>query len=368
MPLGQGKAKVLTVIGNRPQFVKAAAVSTHLRKRAEEILVHTGQHYDPELSEVFFDQLELAEPDHELDIGSGSHAEQTAATLTRLEPLVEDIRPDALLVYGDTNSTLGGALVAAKSLVPLAHVEAGMRSGDRAMPEEINRLVVDSLGGLLLCSTETALQNLRDEGLDPRATVTGDVMADIALAFGPVADERSEVLERLGLEPRGFSVATAHRPGNVDDPQRLASLVEVLARTAELAPVVFPVHPRTHAQLEEIGALDGLAEKGVKATDPLGYLDMTRLLRAARAVVTDSGGLQKEAFLASVPCLTMREETEWVETVECGWNRLIGLRPEAVEGALAELPEPGVTSPAAEIYGGGKAGERVAAAIGAWLA
>ena len=367
MPLGQGKAKVLTVIGNRPQFVKAAAVSTHLRERAEEILVHTGQHYDPELSEVFFDQLELPEPDHELGVGSGSHAEQTAAILTLLEPLVAEIEPDAVLVYGDTNSTLGGALVAAKSQMALIHVEAGMRSGDRTMPEEINRVVVDSLGALLLCSTETALQNLRDEGLDPRATVTGDVMADIALAFGPVADERSEVLGRLGLEPRGFSVATAHRPGNVDDPKRLASLIEVLAHAAELAPVVFPVHPRTKARLQEIGVFGGLPEKGITPVEPLGYLDMTRLVRAARAVITDSGGLQKEAFLASVPCLTMREETEWVETTESGWNRLIGLRPEAVEDALAELPAPGDESPAAEIYGGGRAGERVAAAVAEWL-
>ena len=242
-----------------------------------------------------------------------------------------------------------------------------MRSWDRAMPEEINRLVVDSLGGLLLCSTETALQNLRDEGLGSHAVVTGDVMADVALAFGPVADERSDVLERLGLEPQGFSVATAHRPGNVDDPERLALVVEVLGRAAEQATVVFPVHPRTRARLEEIGALEGLPKKGITPIEPLGYLDMTRLVRAGRAVITDSGGLQKEAFLASVPCLTMREETEWVETVEAGWNRLIGLRPEAVEGAFAGLPAAGQTSPAAEIYGGGRAGERVAEAIGDWL-
>ena len=367
MPLGQGKAKVLTVIGNRPQFVKAAAVSAHLRERVAEILVHTGQHYDPELSEVFFEQLEMPAPDHELDIGSGSHAEQTATILTRLEPIIAELEPDALLVYGDTNSTLGGALVAAKASVPLVHVEAGMRSGDREMPEEINRLVVDSLGGLLLCSTDAALGNLRAEGRDAEAVVTGDVMADIALAFGPVADERSEVLERLGLEPRGFSVATAHRPGNVDDPDRLALVVEVLARAAEAAPVVFPVHPRTKARLQEIGVLDGLPERGITPVEPLGYLDMTRLVRAARAVLTDSGGLQKEAFLASVPCLTMREETEWLETSESGWNRLIGLNPEAVEGALADLPAPGDDSPAAEIYGGGRAGERVAAAIAEWL-
>jgi UDP-GlcNAc3NAcA epimerase len=364
----RGRATVLTVIGNRPQFVKAAAVSAHLRERAEETLVHTGQHYDPELSDIFFDQLEMPAPDRELDIGSGSHAEQTASILTRLEPLVAELEPDALLVYGDTNSTLGGALVAAKASVPLVHVEAGMRSGNRAMPEEINRLVVDSLGGLLLCSTETALQNLRGEGRGEQAVVTGDVMADVALAFGPIADERSDVLERLGLEPRGFSVATAHRPGNVDDQERLRLLVDVLARVAESAPVVFPIHPRTRARLDEIGALDGLAGRGITAVEPLGYLDMTRLVRASRAVITDSGGVQKEAFLASVPCLTMREETEWVETTESGWNRLIGLHPEAVEAALSELPAPGENSPAAEIYGAGEAGERVAAAVADWLA
>jgi UDP-GlcNAc3NAcA epimerase len=364
----RGAATVLTVIGNRPQFVKAAAVSAQLRQRADEVLVHTGQHYDPELSDIFFEQLEMPAPDRELGIGSGSHAEQTAAILTGLEPLVAELRPDALLVYGDTNSTLGGALVAAKASVPLVHVEAGMRSGNRRMPEEINRLVVDSIGGLLLCSTETALENLRAEGRDSQALVTGDVMADIALAFGHVADERSDVLERLGLVPRGFTVATAHRPGNVDDPERLALLVEVLARAAEEAPVVFPVHPRTRARLEAIGPLDGLRERGITAVEPLGYLDITRLVRTARAVLTDSGGLQKEAFLASVPCLTMREETEWVETTESGWNRLIGLRPEAVEGALAELPAPGEKSPAAELYNAGEAGERVAAAIADWLA
>src|SRR3954447_711754 len=213
---------VLTVIGNRPQFVKAAAVSTHLRERAEEILVHTGQHYDPELSDIFVDQLAMPSPDRELGVGSGKHAEQTAATLTRLEPLVAEVGPDALLVYGDTNSTLGGALVAAKASVPIVHVEAGMRSWNRAMPEEINRLVVDSLGDLLLCSTEAALRNLRAEGRGEHAAVVGDVMADIALTFGPRADERSDALERLGLEPRGFTVGTAHRPGNVDDPERLA--------------------------------------------------------------------------------------------------------------------------------------------------
>jgi UDP-N-acetylglucosamine 2-epimerase (non-hydrolysing)/UDP-GlcNAc3NAcA epimerase len=360
--------RILTVVGNRPQFVKAAAVSGHLRERAEEVLVHTGQHYDPELSDVFFEELGPPRPDHELEIGSGTHAEQTAAILTSLEPLAAEVEPDALLVYGDTNSTLGGALVAAKSQLPLAHVEAGMRSGNRAMPEEINRLVADSLSQLLLPPTETAMENLRREGLAARAVETGDVMADIALRMGPVADERSRILERLGLEPRGFIVATAHRPGNVDDPDRLARVIDVLEAAAAIAPVVFPVHPRTRERLQSAGALEALEGRGIRPTDPLGYLDMTRLVRSARAVITDSGGVQKEAFLAAAPCLTMREETEWVETIEAGWNRLIGLRPEAVRAAIEELPEPGQASPAAEIYGGGRAGERVADALADWLA
>ena len=359
--------RVLTVVGNRPQFVKAAAVSGPLRERLDEVLVHTGQHYDPELSDVFFEELDPPRPDHELEVGSGTHAEQTAAILTRLEPLVEETRPDALLVSGDTNSTLGGALVAAKSSVPLAHVEAGMRSGNRAMPEEVNRLVADSLGKLLLSPTEAATANLRREGLGERAVQTGDVMADVALRMGPVADESSRILERLGLEPRGFFVASAHRPANVDQPERLARLIAVLEAAAGIAPVVFPVHPRTRARLESAGSLEGLGRRGITTTEPLGYLDMTRLVRAARAVLTDSGGLQKEAFLASVPCLTMRDETEWVETVEAGWNRLIGLRAEALPEALGELPVAGDGSPAAEIYGAGEAGERVAAAVAEWL-
>ena len=362
--------RVLTVIGNRPQFVKAAAVSTKLRERTEEVLVHTGQHYDRELSEIFFEELGLPPPDHQLEVGSGTHAEMTGSIMTRLEPLIEETSPDALLVYGDTDSTLGGALVAAKAEVPLAHVEAGMRSFNRSMPEEINRVVADSLSGLSLCSTEVAVKNLRDEGLGESAILVGDVMADVALVFGPIADRRSDALDRLGLEPRAFCVATAHRAGNVDDPDNLRALIEVLARVAAETgtPMVFAVHPRTRARLEAAGELEGLDSRGIRAVDPLGYLDITRLVRAARAVVTDSGGLQKEAFLASVPCLTMREETEWVETVETGWNRLVGLDADAAAAALAELPKPDTEeSPAAELYGGGKAGERVAEAIGEWL-
>jgi UDP-N-acetylglucosamine 2-epimerase (non-hydrolysing)/UDP-GlcNAc3NAcA epimerase len=359
--------KVLTVIGNRPQFVKAAAVSTKLRERATEILVHTGQHYDRELSEVFFEELGVPPPDHELMAGSGSHAEMTGAIMTALEPLVADVGPDALLVYGDTNSTLAGALVAAKAEVPLAHVEAGMRSFNRAMPEEINRVVADALSVLSLCPTEVAVRNLRNEGLGETAVLVGDVMADVALIFGPIAEQRSDALERLGLERRGYFVATAHRAGNVDHPANLASLLDVLAAAGERAPVVFAVHPRTRARLEAGGLLEGLEGRGIRAVDPLGYLDITKLVRNARAVLTDSGGLQKEAFLASVPCVTMREETEWVETVETGWNRLVGLDPDAARTAIEELPFAGErTSPAAELYGNGEAGERVASAISTW--
>jgi UDP-N-acetylglucosamine 2-epimerase (non-hydrolysing)/UDP-GlcNAc3NAcA epimerase len=356
--------RVLTVIGNRPQFVKAAAVSTKLREHAEEVLVHTGQHYDRELSEIFFEELGVPPPDRRLEVGSGTHAAQTAAIVKGLEPLADEVAPDVVLVYGDTNSTLGGALVAAKAGIPLAHVEAGMRSFNRSMPEEVNRVVADALSALSLCSTDAAVRNLQREGLGETAVLVGDVMADVAMIFGPVADERSKVLARLSLEPGGFIAATAHRAGNVDDSGNLRALVEVLARAAREAPVVFAVHPRTRARLEAEGLLDGLRERGIRTVAPLGYLDITRLVRASRAVFTDSGGLQKEAFMASVPCITMRDETEWVETIETGWNRLVGLDPEAAARALEELPRPGrEISPAAELYGGGMAGERVARAL-----
>jgi UDP-N-acetylglucosamine 2-epimerase (non-hydrolysing)/UDP-GlcNAc3NAcA epimerase len=360
-------ATILTLVGNRPQFVKAAAVSRHLRRRADEILVHSGQHYDRELSEVFFEELELPAPAHQLGVGSGSHAEQTAAIMSKLESMLAELDPDGVLVYGDTNTTLAGALVAAKQQVPLAHVEAGMRSFDRAMPEEINRIVADTLSGLLLCSTTTAVENLEAEGIGSGAHLIGDVMADISLTFGPIADRRSDALERLGLEPRSYILATAHRAGNVDDPQNLKRLVAVLERAAQIAPVVLPLHPRTRARLEALGEDGELGLRGVKAIDPLGYLDFTRLLRAARAILTDSGGVQKEAYLASVPCVTMRETTEWVETVEMGWNRLVGLDPDAAARALEELGGRLGEATDPSIYGGGEAGARAAERIEAWL-
>ena len=360
--------KVLTVVGNRPQFVKAAAVSTRLRERAEETLVHTGQHYDRELSAVFFEELGVPPPEHELGVGSGTHAEQTGETMVRLERVVEAERPDAMLVYGDTNATLAAALVAAKLLVPLAHVEAGMRSLDRRMPEEVNRVATDRLSGLLLCSTETAVANLRREGLGEGARLVGDVMADVARHFGPVAERRSRALERFGLDPGGYLLATAHRAGNVDDPEALARLAELLKRAGEdFGPLVFPLHPRTRVRLAAAGLLDELeAGIGISLCEPLGYLDFARLVRGARAVLTDSGGLQKEAYLAGVPCLTLRGETEWVETVESGWNRLVGLDADLALAALAETDGRPKEQPGAALYGDGEAGRRVVEEFLAW--
>jgi len=360
--------KVLTVVGNRPQFVKAAAVSRHLRRQATEVLVHSGQHYDRELSQVFFEELPLPRPDHMLGVGSGSHAEQTAAAMARLEPLLEAERPDAMLVYGDTNTTLAAALVGAKLPVPVVHVEAGMRSFDRSMPEEVNRIVADRFSGLLLCPTEAAVANLRAEGLAERARLVGDPMADVALELAPVARRRSAVLDRLGLEDGSYLVATLHRAGNVDDATALARAVELLtAVAAAYGPLVLPLHPRTRSRLEAADLTGRLDGAGVLVTEPLGYLDFSRILAGARALLTDSGGLQKEAYLAGVPCLTLRAETEWVETVEVGWNRLVGLDREAALTALGEMLDRGrLDPPDPGLYGGGEAGERCVRALLEW--
>jgi UDP-GlcNAc3NAcA epimerase len=348
--------RVLTVIGNRPQFVKAAAVSYRLREDAREVLVHTGQHYDDELSRVFFDELELPRPDHHLDLGGGTNTAQTARMLAALEPLVTDERPDVLLVYGDTNSTLAGALAGAQLGVPVAHVEAGMRSYDRTMPEELNRVVADHASSLLLCSSERAAETLRGEQVAGKVVVVGDVMVDVAQLLAPRARARTEALEEAGVEPGGYLLATAHRAGNVDDPERLARLVDVLL--AVPGPVVLPLHPRTRARLEAAGLLERLTA-GVRLVSPLGYLDFTALLVHSRGVLTDSGGVQKEAYLAGVRCVTLRSTTEWTETVDANWNELVDLDPAAAVAAL-ERPLPAERPP---LYGDGRAGERVVAAL-----
>jgi UDP-N-acetylglucosamine 2-epimerase (non-hydrolysing)/UDP-GlcNAc3NAcA epimerase len=345
--------KVLTVIGNRPQFIKAAAVSRPLRDLAEEVLVHTGQHYDDALSKVFFDELRLPRPEHRLELGGGSNTDQTARMLAALEPLLARERPALVLVYGDTNSTLAGALAAAQAGVPVAHVEAGMRSYDRAMPEELNRVLTDHASALLLCSSEAPAVTLRGEGVQGDIEVVGDVMVDVAQLLGPRAAARMEVLERFGVCSGEFVLATAHRAGNVDDPARLTRLVALLEAVSQ--PVVLPLHPRTAARLESAG----LRFERTITAPPLGYLDFTALLRHARAVLTDSGGVQKEAYLAGVPCVTLRRETEWTETVAAGWNAVVDLDAGAAIDALGRTP-PAERPP---LYGDGRAGERVAAAL-----
>jgi UDP-GlcNAc3NAcA epimerase len=351
--------KILTVVGNRPQFIKAAAVSGLLRAEHEEILVHTGQHYDDALSSVFFAELGLSTPEHQLGIGGGSNTSQTARMLTALEPLLAETAPDAVLVYGDTNSTLAGALAAAQRGTPVVHVEAGMRSFDRSMPEELNRVLCDHMSDLLLCASETAAENLRNESALGTIEVVGDVMIDVAFKWQPVAPANSGVLAAYDLEPGGYLLLTAHRAGNVDDPARLRALVEIV--TALPKPVLFPVHPRTRARLHDAGLLADLELlDGVLLTDPLGYVEFSALVCGARAVLTDSGGVQKEAYLAGVPCVTLRSTTEWVETVDGGWNTLVDLDRESALRAL-ERPTPKDRPP---LYGDGKAAERCVAAIG----
>ncbi|HEX3434496.1 MAG TPA: UDP-N-acetylglucosamine 2-epimerase (non-hydrolyzing) [Solirubrobacteraceae bacterium] len=352
--------KILTVVGNRPQFIKAAAVSGPLRERHQEVLVHTGQHYDDSLSRVFFAELGLARPDRELGVGGGSNTEQTARMLAALEPLLAELAPDAALVYGDTNSTLAGALAAAQSGTPVVHVEAGMRSFDRRMPEELNRVLTDHLSALLLCPSDTAAENLRAESAGGRVQVVGDVMVDVAMRRQPSARADQRPPAEHGVDPGEYLLVTAHRAGNVDDPARLRALVELI--TALPAPVVLPLHTRTRARLVAAELLDKLAQiDGLRLSEPLGYVEFSALLCQARAVLTDSGGVQKEAYLAGVPCVTLRANTEWVETVAAGWNTLVDLDAGAALTALAAQPP----SERPQLYGDGRAAERCVAAIDA---
>ena len=350
--------KVVTVVGNRPQFVKAAAVSRALRQRTDEVLVHTGQHYDDEMSAVFFAELGVPPPTLELALGTGSNTEQTARMLSALAPVLERERPDCVLVYGDTNSTLAGGLAAAQARIPVAHVEAGMRSFDRAMPEELNRVLTDHLSSLLLCSSEVPAGHLRAERVAGRIEVVGDVMVDVALLVQPRARADDAPLRDAGVRPGEYLLATAHRAGNVDDRERLQRLVELLM--ALPLPVVLPLHPRTGARLAAAGLLDGLvAADHVRVTPPLGYLAFTALLTRAKVMLTDSGGVQKEAYLAGVPCVTLRDTTEWTETVDAGWNVLVDLDADAALSALSR-PLPPTRPP---LYGDGHAGDRVVAAL-----
>ncbi len=353
--------RILTVVGNRPQFVKAAAVSGPLREVHEEVLVHTGQHHDETLSEVFFSELGLAAPDRMLQIAGGSNTSQTARMLCALEPLIGEISPDAVLVYGDTNSTLAGGLAAAQAQIPVIHVEAGMRSFDRSMPEELNRVLVDHLSELLLCSSETAAANLAAESVAGQVRGVGDVMVDLALRWQARARERAEIPASHGLTPGRYLLMSAHRAGNVDVPERLAALVDLIGRM-EL-PVLLAVHPRTRRRLDELGLRARVdAMEHVILTEPLPYAEFAALLCQARAVLTDSGGVQKEAYLAGVPCITLRPGTEWVETVQAGWNTIVDLDADAALAALAR-PAP-AERPA--LYGDGEAAGRCVEAITEW--
>jgi UDP-GlcNAc3NAcA epimerase len=350
--------RIVTVVGNRPQFIKAAAVSGPLRERHEEVLVHTGQHHDDSLSRVFFTELGLQRPERELGISGGSNTSQTSRMLAALEPLLADVRPAAALVYGDTNSTLAGALAAAQARIPVVHVEAGMRSFDRTMPEELNRVLVDHLGELLLCSSPGAAENLRAESVSGHVEIVGDVMVDVALRWQPAARANVEAPAARGLQSGAYLLLTAHRAGNVDDPDRLRALVQLVL--ALPAPVLFPVHPRTRARLEDAGLLEDLRNAdGVQLSEPLGYIEFSALLCHARAVLTDSGGVQKEAYLAGVPCVTLRANTEWVETVETGWNSLVDLNAHAALAALARH----TPSERPQLYGDGHAATRCVQAI-----
>jgi UDP-GlcNAc3NAcA epimerase len=353
------RVKILTVVGNRPQFVKAAAVSGLLRVAHEETLVHTGQHHDDSLSRVFFAELGLARPDRELGVHGGSNTSQTARMLAALGPLLEELRPDATLVYGDTNSTLAGALASGEAQVPLVHVEAGMRSHDRTMPEELNRILTDRIADLLLCASDTAVENLRAEAAAGRVALVGDVMVDVALRRAETARQDAQAARARGLEPGRYVLMTAHRAGNVDAPERLRALVDLLE--ALPAPVLFSLHPRTRARLEAAGMLSELERaEGVQLTEPLGYVEFSALLAHAQAVVTDSGGVQKEAYLAGVRCVTLRANTEWVETVTAGWNTLVDLDAAAAVAALERDP-PTERPP---LYGDGHAAERCVQEIG----
>lgn len=381
--------EVVSIVGARPQFIKLAPVCKAMERVKDTIrhlIVHTGQHYDYEMSQVFFDELGLRDPDYHLGVGSGTHGYQTGEMLKRVEEVLVREKPDLVMVYGDTNTTLAGALASSKLHIPVAHVEAGLRSFNRRMPEEVNRVLTDHVSDFLFCPTRNAVENLRREGftgilndgellpLDcnpshlpcsrPLVINTGDVMYDALLLYAELAEKRVRILEELNFKPKAYALATIHRAENTDNPERLGAIFEGLERIAqEGLPVILPLHPRTRKRLREIG----LHPKGLKLLDPVSYLDMLILEKNARVVLTDSGGVQKEAFFFRVPCVTLREETEWVETVEAGWNTLVGCDAERIVRVALEARK-GAES--VWPYGDGRAAERVVRllAIGSFVA
>jgi UDP-GlcNAc3NAcA epimerase len=317
-------AKILTIVGARPQFIKASIVSSAIRScsASHEVVVHTGQHFDGNMSDVFFDSLDMRAPDYFLGIHGGLHGAMTARMLTEIEQILLREKPDAVLVYGDTNSTLAGALAASKLHIPIAHVEAGLRSFNMFMPEEVNRILTDRISTWLYTPTDLAVSNLKREGFAENQIISvGDVMYDVALHFGRNVHSFSGQVAELGLSPHGYVLATVHRAENTDHPERLTSIVNGLIAISKEVPVVWPLHPRTRAALRNIGLIEPLRGK-ITLIDPVGYLEMVQLEKYAAVIATDSGGVQKEAFFYQVPCVTLRDQTEWSELVDAGWNRL----------------------------------------------
>lgn len=348
----------MSVVGARPQFIKAAPVCRALRENHEEVLVHSGQHYDYEMSDVFFEQLGIPKPDFNLAVGSGSHGRQTGEMLAMLEALFIEQNPDVVLVYGDTNTTLAAGLAAAKACIPVAHVEAGLRSFNRTMPEEINRVLVDHVSELLLCPTRAAVANLGAEGITSGVHLVGDVMLDTARFFAEQVDPTA-ALDRFELERGGYYLATVHRAGTSDSPSRLRSVISAFSRLDK--PVLWAVHPRTRKNMEAFGLDPVLAEAvNITTVPPVSYIDTVSLLRCAGGLLTDSGGMQKEAYFFGIPCVTLRDETEWVETVELGWNRLVGTDEDAIVAAVKDLATPSLRP---DVYGDGHAAEAIVSAL-----
>ena len=353
--------KIVTIVGARPQFIKAAVVSRALREHHPdvcEVRVHTKQHYDTNMSDVFFDELAIPRPEHKLGVGGGTHGQNTGRMIERIEAVLLAEKPDWVLVHGDTDSTLAGALSVVKLHMPVAHVEAGLRSFNRRMPEEINRILTDHAADLLFTPTDTATRNLHNEGISgAKVQQVGDVMYDAALYYAEQAEQRSQILESLGLETRGYVLATIHRAGNTDDPLRMGNILAGLSASSR--PIVWPMHPRTRQRTAEFGLL---LPARVRTIDPIGYLDMVQLERHAALIATDSGGVQKEAYFHRVPCITLREETEWVELTEAGVNRLVGTDPAAIQQGLSAPPDAGWQG---RLYGSGNTGQLIAEQLNA---
>jgi UDP-GlcNAc3NAcA epimerase len=344
--------KIVTIIGARPQFVKASVISKALRKAGhKEILVNTGQHYDDNMARIFFEEMGIPKPDYDLGVGSGTHASQTAGSLVGIEEILIKEKPDFIIVFGDTNATVAGALAAAKLHIKIAHIEAGLRSYNRDMPEEINRVVTDVLSDLLFVPTKSAVDNLKKEGITAGLHVVGDPMVDALMSFTKIAENKSRILNDLKLEKNEFLLMTIHRPSNVDHDDRLLS---ILAEVSSInLPVVFPVHPRGRSRVEKlISQIAG----NIRIIDPIGYLDMMMLEKYAKVIITDSGGIQKEAYLHKTPCLTVRGETEWVETVRDGWNYVVGDQLEKISILSNNFPPPHEWNPH---YGDGKSAEKI---------